>query len=75
MRAMMFIREWQGKERGKNVVMKIFKWFMNPPPSNLVFYLLLVSNIWFAYQVEIQGAIIKNQMVLLDYFVRLAFKG
>ena len=47
----------------------------NPPPSNFIFYLLIASNIWFAFQVEMQSTIIKNQMILIDYFVSLAFKG
>lgn len=55
-------------------MLKFVKWLFNPPPSNLIFYVLIASNIWFAYQVEMQGVLIKNQMILLDYFVRLAFQ-
>ena len=55
-------------------VSKFVKWLFNPPPSNLIFYVLIASNIWFAFQVEMQGKIIKTQMILLDYFVRVAFQ-
>ena len=53
---------------------RIKKHLFNPPPSNLVFYLLIASNLWFAFQVQVQGVIIKNQMILLDYYVRSVFQ-
>jgi hypothetical protein len=53
---------------------KVLKWLMNPPPSNFVFYLLIASNLWFSFQVEMQGKIIKAQMILIDFYVSQIFK-
>ena len=61
---MMTIQTWK----------KMRKYLTSPPPSNIIFYVLIVSNIFLAWQVEVQGTIIKNQMILIDYFVRLVFQ-
>jgi len=55
------------------VIQQVWRYLMQPPPSSLVFYILILSHILLAGQVAYQSNIIQAQRVLIDYYVRQVF--
>jgi hypothetical protein len=55
-------------------VHQVVQYFLNPPPSNLIFWTLVISILYLLFQVEMQGRIIKIQINEINYLLGLRAK-
>ena len=53
------------------IIRSIIKYLIAPPPSKIIFYVLVIVTAWLSLQVEIQGHIIKRQMDDINYLLSL----
>jgi len=53
----------------KMLVKNLWAYLMHPPPSNLIFYTLIITTFYLLWQVEMQGRLINAQYDLIEWLV------
>jgi hypothetical protein len=53
----------------KAMLVKLWAHLMHPPPSNLIFYTLIITTFYLLWQVEMQGRLINTQYDLIEWLV------